>query len=124
MLLRSAICLALVFAWMPSREGEVMRAAGEVATNLADHARAAARIGCSGSAVACGVVLLAADRAIASAAEPTTEPARTRPAGNAVARNAAGISAARTRNQRPSANSLTASDLAAPWRGHKTKSGA
>ncbi|HLJ72474.1 MAG TPA: hypothetical protein VKU03_14230 [Roseiarcus sp.] len=110
-LLRSAFWLCLVFSWMPSERTEMARVLGDAKTSLADHAEAAAKAGCAGSAVACGAVLLAADRLATAPAE------RSAPKAGKDAKAAA-------KGLRPSANSLTASDRAPRWRGRLLKSGA
>ena len=114
-LLRSAFWLCLVFSWMPLERTEMARVLSDAKTSLADHAEAAAKAGCAGSALACGAVLLAADRALApAAATPATESA------TAGKKAKAGAKA----SWRPSVNSLTASDRAPLWRGRQAKSGA
>jgi hypothetical protein len=125
-LLRSAFWLSLVFAGLPGERGEVLHALGEAGTSLAAHAQAAAEAGCAGSAVACGALLLAADRAVA-ASNLQSFASKSVAATRSEVKKAAGMEAKSpaTRNgkARPSANSLTAADLAPPWRGRKAKSG-
>ncbi|HLH49611.1 MAG TPA: hypothetical protein VKV96_09740 [Roseiarcus sp.] len=110
-LLRSAFWLCLVFSWMPSERTEMARVLDDAKTSLADHAEAAAKAGCAGSAAACGAVLLTTDRLAATPA------ARAAPKAGKDAKPAA-------KDLRPSANSLTASDRAPRWRGRPVKSGA
>jgi hypothetical protein len=125
-LLRSAFWLSLVFAGLPGERGEILRALGEAGTSLAAHAQAAAEAGCAGSAVACGAALLAADRAVAALDLQSFAPKSAAAIGSEVKK------AASTETKSPamgngkahaSANSLTAADLAPPWRGRKAKSG-
>src|SRR5579883_2795362 len=110
-LLRSAFWLCLVFSWMPAERSEMARAFDDAKTSLADHAEAAAKAGCAGSAIACGAVLLTAERMAAAPAE------RAAPRAGKEAKAVA-------KGLRPSANSLTASDRAPRWRGRSIKSGA
>lgn len=122
-LLRSIFWLGVVFSWMPLERSEMIHVLADAKTSLAAHMAAAAEAGCADSAVTCGAVLLAADRAVSAATQnPAPEPAAsapTRAASEAPARNAS-----RRAVQHPSANSLTASDLAPAWRGRKAKTGA
>jgi hypothetical protein len=116
--LRSAFWLSLVFSQMPLERSEIARTLNEAQT-LAAHEEAAAKIGCNGSALACGAVSLAVAKIDAAAPKsPPDEPSdknlkfskiKTAPVNSAV---------------RPSASSLTEADLAPPWRGHKPKRGA
>jgi hypothetical protein len=125
-LLRSAFWLSLVFAGMPGERGEILRAFSEAKTSLAAHAQAAAKAACAGSAAACGAILLAADRAVATPNLESFAPRSAAAIGSGVKR-AASIEAKSpamiSAKARPSANSLTASDLAPPWRGRRVKSG-
>jgi hypothetical protein len=121
-LLRSAFWLCLVFSWMPLERSEITRVLADAKTSLATHLAAAAEAGCADSAVACGAVVLAADRALAaagSAAPDQLAAVPAKPAPDASAKN----QPRRTAAQRPSANSLTASDLTPAWRGRKAKPG-
>ena len=121
-LLRSAFWLCLVFSWMPLERSEITRVLADAKTSLAAHIAAAAEAGCADSAIACGAVVLAADRALATATPAPLEqsaPASAKPASDGAAKT----QSRRTAAQRPSLKSLTASDLAPAWRGRKAKSG-
>jgi hypothetical protein len=119
-LLRSAFWLSLVFSWMPLERTEIARTLSKAQT-MAAHEEAAAKIGCSGSAVACGAVLLTAAKADVAApakSAPEDPPVKNVKLSNAKATAPAGLGAPR------SASSLTSADLAPRWRGHKAKPGA
>lgn len=120
-LLRSAFWLTLVFSWMPPERAEIQRALSEAQTSLAAHAEAAAKIGCAGSAVACGAVLAIASR---SGAVDLDRALPLRILSKDSNKLDVTPSDARDPAPRRSANSLTAADLAAPWRGRKAKPGA
>ena len=117
-LLRSAFWLGLVFSWMPLERSEMTRVLADAQISLASHIEAAAAAGCADSAVACGAAL-AADRALAAAPNHAPVAAESNGAKEELAK-----SAAKKASSRPSADSLSASDLAPAWRGRKAKSGA
>jgi hypothetical protein len=99
-LLRSAFCLALVVSWMPDPDGEVARtwrSARSVAT-----AGVAAGAACAEAGAACRAAL----SAVSDAKTPVAASPR-RPGKNA------GLPV--------SADTLSAADLAPPWRGHRAK---
>jgi hypothetical protein len=124
--LRAAFWLSLVLAGLPGERGDILRALGEAGTSLAAHAEAAAEAGCAGSAVACGAVLLAAERPVAAPDVQSFAPKSAAAIGSEVKKAAsmeAKSPAIRNGKPHPSANSLTAADLAPPWRGRKAKSG-
>ena len=118
-LLRSIFWLGLVFSWMPLERSEMIHVLADAKTSFAAHVAAAAEAGCGDSAVACGAVLLAADRAVAAA----TESSALELGASAPAKAASDAPPPPSRRglHRPSANSLTGSDLAPAWRGRKAK---
>jgi hypothetical protein len=113
--------LGLVFSWMPLERSEIIHVLADAKTSFAAHVAAAAAAGCADSAVTCGAVLVAADRAVAA----VTQSSASEPIAS-VSAKAGSDAPSKTRRavQHPSANSLTASDLAPSWRGRKAKSGA
>jgi hypothetical protein len=104
---------------MPLERSEIARRLNEAQT-LAAHEEAAAKIGCNGSAVACGAVSLAVAKVDAMAAKSAPDDP---PAKNLKVSKIKVASPANS-GPRPSASSLTEADLAPPWRGHKPKRGA
>jgi hypothetical protein len=119
-LLRSAFWLSLVFSWMPLERTEIARGLNKAQT-MASHEEAAAKIGCGGSAVACGAVLLAAAKVGVDA--PARASLDNRQVENAKLSNMKPKAPA-SAGARSSASSLTEADLAPRWRGHKAKPGA
>jgi hypothetical protein len=111
-LARSAFWLSLVYAHMPLDGGEVSRAVDDTRNAVVATAATAARAKCAEDAASCRAILGAAAGAMLSPAvvRPATEPVR--PRAGAPAKGA-----------RPSANSLSAADLATPWRGRPVKPG-
>jgi hypothetical protein len=116
--LRSAFWLSLVFSWMPLERSEIARSLNNAQT-LAAHEEAAAKIGCNGSAIACGAVSLAVAKvdAMATKSPPDDPPAKNLKFSKIKA--AAPVDS----GAHPSASSLTEADLAPHWRGHKPKRG-
>ena len=97
-LIRSAFWLGLVFSWMPLDRGEALRTAV-----------AAARAECVTDMVSCRAIVTAASGAVLA----------TSPGGASVLHgDGKGRAAPR------SADTLSAADLATPWRGRQGKSGA
>jgi hypothetical protein len=122
-LLRSALCLAVVFWWMPEERGKIGRTLSQAKTSLAAHQDSATRIGCGESALTCGAALLAGSQADLAGGERT--PPLDRPAKDAkVLSKAKAVAKNSTAQTAPlSNNSLTAADMAPPWRGRKPHSG-
>jgi hypothetical protein len=116
--IRSAFWLSLVFSWMPLERSEIARTLNKAQT-LAAHEEAAAKIGCDGSAIACGAVSLAVAKVDAMATKPPPDDS---PAKNLKFSKTKAAAPANPSGH-PSASSLTEADLAPPWRGHKPKRG-
>jgi hypothetical protein len=112
-LVRSAFWLSLVYAHMPFDDGQVARVAEEAKGVAVATAANAVKAKCDHEAVSCRAILSAAAGAILSpAVAPSAgEPPKAR-------------GAATPKASRPSANSLSAADLAAPWRDRRAKPGA
>ncbi|MGA2041776.1 MAG: hypothetical protein ABSG83_00235 [Roseiarcus sp.] len=110
-LLRSAFWLSLVYAHMPLDQGEALRALDETRGVALTGAANAVAAGCMADHAACRAVLGAAVGVAAAPGAP-------RPAGPEphAGRDAKG--------GRSSVNSLSATDLATPWRGPAARSGA
>jgi hypothetical protein len=108
-LLRSAFWLSIVYAHMPWDGGEALSVVNETKSAVIASAAGAVADKCAENAAACRVIAAA----VASTALPPVAPP---PAAQRVA--------AKAKSLRPSANSLTASDLAPAWRGRQAKSGA
>ena|SRR5260370_31868431 len=107
-LLRSAFWLSIVYAHMPWDGGEALSAVNETKSAVIASAASAVADKCAENAAAC--------RAIAGVvAGAVVAPAASSPAQRVPAK---------AKSLRPSANSLTASDLAPAWRGRPAKSGA
>jgi hypothetical protein len=106
-LARSAFWLSLVYAHMPLDGGEIVRAVDDTRSAVIANAATTARAKCTEDAASCRAILSAAAGAMLSPAAEPTRPRASTPAKGA----------------RPSANSLSAADLAAPWRGRPTKPG-
>jgi hypothetical protein len=112
-LLRSAFWLSIVYAHMPFDDGQFVRVAEETKGAVVASAVSAAKDKCAQDPVSCRAILSAAAGAALS---PGLERlSRTQPGTR-------GLAAAKS--ARPSADSLSAADLVAPWRGRQTKSGA
>ena len=107
-LARSAFWLSLVYAHMPLDGGEISRAVDDTRSAVIANAATAARAKCAENAASCRAILSAAAGAMLSPADGPIRPRADAPAKAA----------------RPSANSLSAADLAAPWRGRPAKPGA
>jgi hypothetical protein len=113
-LVRSAFWLSIVYAHMPFDSDEALRAVEQTRSVAMASAAHAAKDKCAQDAVSCRAILSAAAGLIlAPDAEASKGPAP-----------AAQRADARGKALRPSANSLSANDLAAPWRGRPVKSGA
>jgi hypothetical protein len=110
---RSAFWLSIVYAHMPFDGGQVVRAADEAQGAIVASAVAAAKAKCAQDPASCRAIVSAAAGAMLSTNSPHSSivQAQTRSPGPVKA-------------ARPSANSLSAADLATPWRGRRTKSGA
>ena len=116
-LVRSAFWLGLVFSAMPFERNEIARAIDQAQGGLAAEAVATAKEECANKVAACdalGALLIKASQTDAPSAQDRA----------ALERLIAADDGAGNKAPRPSANSLTAQDRAAPWRGHRTKSGA
>jgi hypothetical protein len=109
-LARSAFWLSLVYAHMPLDGGEISRAVDDTRSAVIANAATAARAKCAEDAASCRAILSAAAGAMLSPAVARSADDPTRPRAGAPAKGA-----------RPSANSLSAADLAAPWRGRPAK---
>jgi hypothetical protein len=109
-LVRSAFWLGIVYSAMPMG-GEAMRAADQAQSAVAASAVATARQKCMADLVACRALVSAAGGALTGAGGERSASARDS------APRAKGASA-------PSTDTLSASDLATPWRGRPPKSGA
>jgi hypothetical protein len=99
-LLRSAFCLALVVSWMPDPDGDVARTWRTAKT------AAAAGVAAGAACAEAGPICRAALSAAGDPKTPTVAAPR-RPS------KSTGLPA--------SADSLSAADLAPPWRGHRAK---
>jgi hypothetical protein len=108
-LIRSAFWLGLVFSWMPFDGAEVLRAIDQTQGAIVAGAVAAARAKCVTDMASCRAIVTAASgAALATNAERS-------PALRGAGKRAATLK---------SADTLSAADLATPWRGRQTKSGA
>ncbi|WP_158812612.1 hypothetical protein [Methylocapsa sp. S129] len=112
-LVRSAFWLSIVYAHMPLDGGQVARVADEAQGAVVASAAAIVKTKCAQDPVSCRAIVSAGAGAVLSAGGERSSSAqiRTRSAGA-------------VKGARPSANSLSAADLATPWRGRQTKSGA
>lgn len=112
-LVRSAFWLSIVYAHMPLDSGQVIRVADDAQGALIASAATAATTKCAQDAASCRAILSAAAGGFLSSGgeHPANAQPRTRAAMAA-------------KSARPSANSLSAADLATPWRGRQAKSGA
>jgi hypothetical protein len=111
-LLRSAFWLSIVYAHMPFDGGEAVRAVGQTQSAIVASAAGAARDKCAQNGASCRAIFGAAAGILLPAGpdRPLDAPAPPpRAAGKAKA-------------ARPSANSLSAADLASPWRGRPARS--
>ena len=107
-LARSAFWLSLVYAHMPLDGGEVVRAVDETRSAVVASAATAVKAKCADDPASCrAIVDAAAGAVLAPAVEHPAPPVRAR-----------GVAA---KSAKPSANSLNAADLAAPWRGRPAK---
>jgi hypothetical protein len=113
-LVRSAFWLSIVVAHMPLDGGEALRAIDQTKSAVVASAMSAAKTKCAQEGVLCQALVTAASGALL--APGATHPADAR-VGVANAR-------AKARTLRPSVDSLSAADLATPWRGRAAKSGA
>jgi hypothetical protein len=111
-LARSAFWLSLVYAHMPLDSGEVVRAVDETRTAVVASAASAVKAKCVDDPASCRAIVDAAAGAVLApaVAHPVPAPVRAR-----------GVAA---KGAKPSANSLSAADLATPWRGRPAKPGA
>ena len=111
-LARSAFWLSLVYAHMPLDSGEVVRAVDDTRSAVVVSAVSAVKAKCADDPAPCQAIVGAAAGAVLAPAgeHPATAPSRAR-----------GVAA---KSAKPSANSLSAADLAAPWRGRPAKPGA
>jgi hypothetical protein len=96
-LVRSAFWLGLVFSWMPLDRGEALRTAV-----------AAAQAECVTDMVSCRAIVTAASGAVLATSPGHTPVLHVDGKGRPM----------------PSADTLSAADLATPWRGRQRKSGA
>jgi hypothetical protein len=113
-LARSAFWLSIVYAHIPWDGGEALRAVNDTESAVVASAASVVRDKCAEDPATCrAIVSAAAGVILAPGAEraPATAP-RPTPRAEAKAKGAR------------SANSLTAADLAPPWRGRPVKSGA
>lgn len=112
-LVRSAFWLSIVYAHMPLDQAQVVGAANEAQGAIIASAKTAAGISCAQDDVSCRAVFRAAAGAVlpSEVEHASSAPIRTH-------------RAAAPKSVRPSINSLSAADLAAPWRGRQAKSGA
>jgi hypothetical protein len=110
-LARSAFWLSLVYAHMPLDSG-VVRAVDDTRNAVVASAASAVKAKCVDDPASCQAIVGAAAGAVLAPAveHPATAPSRAR-----------GVAA---KSAKPSANSLSAADLAAPWRGRPAKPGA
>jgi hypothetical protein len=108
-LIRSAFWLGIVFSSMPFDRGEALRAVDEAQGVIVADAVAAARAKCLTDMVSCRAIINAASGAAFAANAERSPPPRI-PVKGKIAR--------------PSADTLSAADLAAPWRGKQARAGA
>lgn len=110
---RSAFWLGVVYSSMPLDRGDALRTISQTQEAIVSSAVAAARAQCVQDMTSCQAIL---------AATSTTATAlhAERPPTSSAAPRAPGKGA----NMKPSANSLSAADLATPWRGRLIRSGA
>ena len=118
-LVRSAFWLSLVYAHMPLDGGETLRVVDQTRSAVIASATNAVRDKCAADAASCRAILSAA---AGIALAPGVERAANTLNAPSAARRAGGQGQAKS--LRPSASSLTAGDLTAPWRGKPAKSGA
>jgi hypothetical protein len=112
-LVRSAFWLSIVYAHMPLDGGQVIRGADEAPGAVVAGATALVKSKCAQDAASCRAILKAAAGALLAPVNERSPGAQPRTHGAETAKGA-----------RPSSNSLSADDLAAPWRGRQAKSGA
>ena len=112
-LARSAFWLSIVYAHIPWDGGEALRAVNETESAVVASAASVVRDKCAEDAATCRAI-------IGAAAGVILAPGAERPAAASPPVRRA---EAKARGMR-SANSLTAADLAPPWRGRPTRSGA
>jgi len=112
-LVRSAFWLSIVYAHMPLDGGQVARVADEAQGAIVASTVAVVKTKCAQDAVSCRAVVSAAAGAVLSPGGERTPNLQIRTGG-----------AGAVKGVRPSANSLSAADLATPWRGRQAKSGA
>jgi hypothetical protein len=110
-LLRSAFWLSLVYAHMPFDGAPIVRAADEAQGAVVAGAVKAARAKCDRDPAVCRAFVSAAAGAVLA-------PAKRRAEATTKTREIAAAKATK-----PSANSLNAADMAAPWRGKREKPG-
>jgi hypothetical protein len=112
-LVRSAFWLSIVVAHMPLDGSEALRAVDETKGAIVAGAVNAAKAKCAQESVSC--------QAFVAAAGTILTPSVPRPSN---ARAGTTHQSVKTRTGRPSVDSLSAADLATPWRGRAAKSGA
>ena len=108
-LARSAFWLSLVYAHMPLDSGEVVRAVDDTRSAVVAGAVSVVKAKCADDPASCRAIV---DAAAGAALAPTVAhpaPAPIRGRGDAA------------KSAKPSAKSLNAADLAAPWRGRPAK---
>jgi hypothetical protein len=112
-LVRSAFWLSIVYAHMPLDGARVVRAADDAQGAIVASATAVAKAKCLQNAVSCRALMGAAAGAVLSPGSGRSSIAQIRTQGAAAAKSVP-----------HSANSLSAADLATPWRGRQVKAGA
>jgi hypothetical protein len=111
-LVRSTFWLSIVVAHMPLDQGEALRVVDQAQGTVIAGAVNLAKAKCAQESASCQALLTAAAGAVLA---PNVEHAP-------IAHSAAARTDGKARSLRPSANSLSAADLAAPWRGKPAKS--
>jgi hypothetical protein len=111
-LVRSTFWLSIVVSNMPLDHGQAVRAVDQTQGAVVASAANVVKAKCAQESASCRTILTAAGVALA----PNVERSRNVRGGP----RAGGMGKAR----QPSANSLDAADLATPWRGRPSKSGA
>jgi hypothetical protein len=114
-LVRSAFWLSIVVAHMPLDSGEALRAVAETKGAIVASAVSAGKAKCAQESVSCQAL-------VAAAAGDILTPNVARPSNARVGARMAPV--AKAKGVRPSVNSLSAADLATPWRSRAAKSGA